>query len=68
MLPGLADMNKIAKLRPDHLQELSAALLAQGACHVDEVTVQDWKELGPFASLGLFEQRRLLAAVQRRVQ
>lgn len=68
LLPGLADMNKIAKLRPDHLQELSAALLAQGACHVDEVTVQDWKELGPFASLGLFEQRRLLAAVQRRVQ
>eukprot|EP00435_Cladocopium_sp_Y103_P006691 s291_g2.t1 len=68
LLPGLAAMNEIAKLRPDHLQKLSAALLAQGACHVDEVTVEDWEELAPFAALGLFEQRRLLAAVRHRVQ
>ena len=43
---------------------LEAEIRAQGAVHVQELTVEDWKGLSAWSTLLCFEQRRLLSNLQ----
>ena len=45
------------------LRALRAEILQHGAAHVGEVLTEDWATFEAWELLGLFEQRRLLAAL-----
>jgi len=58
---GLMDRAGVTNERA--LRALRAEILQHGAAHVSEVQKEDWATLAAWELLGVFEQRRLLAAL-----
>ena len=60
---GMQELAEKAGVPSTKAAAMAAEITAMGAVNVTELTVPDWRSLASFAALGLFEQRRLLAAV-----